>query len=360
MTDLRSLARERQARAADEAAAWRKLATADAPRTSLFRALRAAASGDWSDARAERAASDRHAELFGVDVAVGPHRFVIDREELRDISTATGAAGGFLQGSAVLGAMPARRGGSVIERLGARRLPAPATGTVARGIAPAATWLADETAQIAVADPLFGSASIRPHWVGARTNLSRNLLMAPSSEPAAADALLAAVEDASDAAALGGSGAAGQPAGIPRWATSISGASFNRGTARELERRILAAKGVRDPASVAFVAPAEVAETLGARAVTGGADATVWAGGLAEGSINGVRAVGTANAPASTIIAGDFSLFVIYEFRPIIVEASPFSNAQAFRTGSIEFRILTAVDFVAEHPQAFVVATGVS
>jgi hypothetical protein len=110
---------------------------------------------------------------------------------------------------------------------------------------------------------------------------------------------------------------------------------------------------------VAFVASAEVAETLGARAVTGGAD-SVWTGGLAEGSIGGVRAVGTANAPASTIICGDFSQLVIYEFRPLIVEFTPYASATAFRTGSVEFRILTAVDLIAEHPQAFCIASSVT
>ncbi|MFN9739262.1 MAG: phage major capsid protein [Pseudomonadota bacterium] len=359
MTDLKSLARERCARAAEAAATWRKLAS-DAPTSSLRRSMLAALNGDWSDAKAERAASDRLAAAFTGDLYMGPHRFVIDPTQLRDISTASAASGGALQGSAVLGSMPARRGGSVIERLGARRLPAPATGTVARGIAPAASWLVDETTAITAADPVFGSASVRPYWVGARTSASRQLLFAPQSEAALADAIMASVGDAIDAAAFAGSGVGGQPAGITRWATSISGTSFNRAGARELERRILAAKGVRDPGAVAFVASAEVAETLGARAVTGGGDATVWTGSLAEGSINGVRAVGTANAPASTIIAGDWSQLAIYEFRPLIVEFTPYASATAFRTGSVEFRVLTAVDFVAEHPQAFCVASSVT
>ncbi len=358
MTDLKTLARERCARAAEEAATWRKLFT-DAPASALRRSMLAALNGDWSDAKAEKAASDRLAAAYGIDLQVGPYRFVLDPMQLRDISTTTAASGGALQGSAVLGSMPARRGGSVIERLGARRLPAPATGTVARGIAPAATWLVDENAQITAADPVFGSASVRPHWVGARTSASRQLLFAPQSEPALADAITASVGDAIDAAAFAGTGVGGQPLGITRFATSISGTSFNRAGARELERRILTAKAVRDPASVAFVASAEVAELLGARAVTGGAD-SVWDGGLAEGSIGGVRAVGTANAPASTIICGDWSQLAIYEFRPIVVEFTPYASATAFRTGSVEFRVLTAVDFVAEHPQAFCIAANVT
>ncbi len=359
MNNLQTLARERHARAAAEAAQWRALST-DAPAFSLRRALTAAITGDWSDARGERAASDRLADAFATDRPLGAHRFVIDAAQLRDIGTATGASGGFLQGSSVLGYMPARRGGSVIERLGARRLPAPATGTAARGIAPAATWLVDETTPITAVDPIFGSCAVRPHWVGSGCRASRQMLMSPQSDPAIADALLASVNDATDAAALGGTSVGGQPAGIVRWATAIAGTSFNRATARELERRVLAAKAIRDPASVAFVGDASAAELLGARVVTGGGDATVWTGGLAEGQIGGVRAVGTANAPAATIIAGDFSQLVIYEFRPIIVEASPYGNATAFRSGQIEFRILTAVDFVAEHPQAFCVATALT
>jgi len=356
MTDLKTIAREKQARAALEAAIWKQHAD-PGPAFSLSRAMGAAMNDDWSDAKSERAASERLGRAFCGDLWQGRHRFAIDLCQLRTLASTPGSGGGYLQDTQLLGSLPARRAGSVVERLGAVRIPAPMSGTVARGAAPAATWLPDENSAIAAIDPIFGSSAVRPFWVGTRCIAGRQLLFSPESEAAIADAILAAIEDATDSAALGGTGAAGQPTGIASFAAAVTGASFNRAAARGMERTLLASRGVRDAAAVAFVAPPLTAETLGTRIATGSSDATVWTGGLADGAIFGVPAIATANAPTGTVICGDFSQLRIYEFRPVLVEMNPFSN---FRSGQVEFRVLTAIDIVATHAQNFVVATAVT
>lgn len=328
-------------------------------------ALEAAATANWRAAGAERDEVLRVADKFGVK-HVDDAEILIDPARLfgaqRDLNTGTVAAGGALAPTFNAANTDGLRPLSLVQQLGARVVIDPRPTAWPRISTPVtATWLAAELDAIPATDPAFSQRAAATRWVGALTRVSRQLLLQSPVAGVIERELLQAIATAIDAAAFGGSGAGGQPTGIALTAGvgTTSGTSFNRASARAMQRIVSNAGGLRDLTSVAFVTTNAVGELLGERAVTAGDEAGVFAGALHDGRMAGVRAVCTPNCPAATVIYGDFSGLVVHLAGPVKVVANAYTGA-GFRSGSYDFRLLLQADIVIPAPAQFCVASTVT
>jgi HK97 family phage major capsid protein len=330
---------------------------------NIASAIAAADAGDWRNARAERDHMLRLAESFGAPEP-DKHTILIDPTAhlLRDLNASTGSAGGFLVQPVVAAAAGALRPTSAMAQLGAQFMVGGKIMRWPRITGQATTqWLASESDAISESDPVFGERAANVYWVGAMTDISRQLLLQSDAPTVVEAELLNAVLTAIDQAVLGGSGAAGQPLGLAGTSgvAAVTGTGFSRAAAREMQRVVHAAGGIRSPESVAYVMRPAVSELLGERAVIAGSDRTIFEGSMLDGTVVGARAVVSQNAPASTILFGDFSQIVVHFREPVRVQVSGFDPTK-FRTGVSTFRCLAAVDVVVRQPAAFAVAASVT
>ena len=305
----------------------------------------------------------RHGEN-GVDpkrtIVVPPQIF------LRDMKTVPGAKGGFLvqTDTEALGVIDALRPLSAVLRAGAQsvggftsNVAAPRqTGTAT------VTWQAGEGASISAADPALGQLSIVARTVIAIVNFSRQLMV---QAPRLLDAMLtrelgAAIATELDRVALQGSGASGQPIGILSTPSipTVSGTSLAVAGLLSFQRKMLDNNGMSTPLSFSYITTPAVAELLAQRTnFATGTSAAVWQGSLAQGTILGAPAYATPNMATASMVAGDFSRLLIAEFFDG-VELS-FQHA-SYGAATIAARAMLTCDVAVEHPNAFVISTGIS
>jgi HK97 family phage major capsid protein len=179
------------------------------------------------------------------------------------------------------------------------------------------------------------------------------------AERLAFNELAAALATAADAAFLAGSGAEGQPQGIvgATGVGSVTGTSIADAGLLELQSDVLTANALKAPTSFGHCTTPTVAKLLASRQRFTGTDSPLWQGALADGQVAGARAIATNSAPASTIVAGDFSMALMLLWPGLLLAADPYTG---YRTGVVTLRAMLSLDFVLLRPTGFSVAVSVT
>ena len=207
---------ERQAKApAVSAPASIGMDSGEVERYSLFRAIRAAASGDWREAGLERAASAAVAEQLGR----APRGFFVPMEVQRTLTTGGTGTGAELVGTDHMGNLfiDALRTRSVVIGSGATMLTGLRGNVDIPRLAGSATfyWLA-EGGTVTASDPPTGVLALGPKTIAGGVQMTRRLLMQsdPSVETMVRNDLVRGAALAIDLAAIEGTGLSNQPTGI--------------------------------------------------------------------------------------------------------------------------------------------------
>lgn len=311
----------------------------------------------------ERREHQRLCDLAGTEPdGMGAVR--IPGHALRDLDTSTGQG---LTGTIATGGeyVESLTGDSAALRLGVRVLPVPlntAVFAVPRSSAgPTAYWLGTETTEATESQPTIGSVAANPKIVAAYVELSRQLILqAPNAENVVRAELRRAAAAALDAAILAGSGGAGEPLGIvgTPGVGAFTGASLDQAALRNAQADLATAKAITDPSKLAYVTTPAVAETLSKRARVASSDRMLWEGASHDGTVEGLRAISTASAPAATAILGDWSSCWVAEFAGgLVLEVDAYSK---FSIGVVGVRLLLPVEVLLARPAAFTVAESVS
>lgn len=275
----------------------------------------------------------------------------------RDLNLGSPTAGGNLVGSPRGATLPTLGGASLVEALGATIVLLPqgnVPGIPASSAAVTAGWVTGEGQPVGQSEPTFALRSLSMKTVGAYAVFTRKLLKAAG---AAADQIVReemtkAIARALDAAALGGSGAGGQPTGL----TGVSGTHSQSGTSLawagiQNQLQALGDAGVRDE-FIAFVGTPSVRELLAQREKAAGSG-LVWDGR----SIAGFPAVADAACPAGTLLVGDWRQLVIALQPGVQFIVDPFTFSTS---GAVRVVALLDCDVQVLQPAAFSKATSVS
>ncbi len=296
--------------------------------------------------------------------------FCIDGRDLAGYAVRTpdtvgvASQGGYLVGTENVSFVELARPRSVIGTLGATLLPGLVGNVGLPRVITSVTmgWQANETGGPSDGGHAFGEVSLAPKQVSANVKISRQLLLqsSPAASALIANDLLAAVGQALDVAALGGSGAAGQPAGLVNWAGigSVSGTTLSNSGVIDLQGAV----GARLGPFGGYAASLTVAKLLAKRFKdASNTTAYLWEGGLWGGVVAGEPAVASDNVPASTMVYGSWDQLIVGQWGPLQVEVSPFGTSAAdFQAGLVSLRILTFIDAACRDPKAFAAATSVT
>lgn len=224
---------------------------------------------------------------------------------------------------------------------------------------PTTYWLTNEATAITESQPTIGQISLSAKHVGAVTDLSRLLrIQAPAVDALLINSLVGSIAVAVDAAALGGTGASGQPTGIHNTSGvgTFSGTSLAWAGLVESQADVLSGLEI-DVRRCGYVAPAATAQTLMSRQKFTATDATLWGGTLGDGVMAGCRAIASNSAPAGTLTFGHWPSLVIGTFGYLTLEVNPFAN---FAAGIVSMRGILAVDIAVRRAADFTVAASVT
>jgi HK97 family phage major capsid protein len=221
---------------------------------------------------------------------------------------------------------------------------------------PSATWLSTEGTAAPTSDPIFGAAALTPKNVASFFQFSRALLVA--APPAVFDSIVLSelargLAAGVDAALIAGSGAAGQPLGIVRTAGVFaqSGTSLGFAGITTMIEAVEAA-GLADPTRAGFVLGTSAAKLMRQRERAAGSGAI-----FADGRVDGFRGLATRNAPADTIVFGDWARVALAEWGVLEVGADPFTG---FKSAKIAARAILSTDVWVKQPGAFAKAESVT
>lgn len=324
-------------------------------RFSIVRTVSAAAADglrdgfefEMSQELARRAGTqhDRHRPFVPWSALMGARAMVVG----------TGSAGGYLVSEPTSPAVNALFPHSTVVRLGAQvwsglvgDINVPRVSGNATGY-----WLG-EVGTATESAPTMGQIQCSPRRPGAYAAMSRNLLRTPQSEAMIGAHLLDLVGGLVDKSVYNGTGT-DQPVGILNAAgvTLTTGTAYDNAAA-QAQVKVAAAANVQDINIRAVGAPA-VRELLAKRASNGTGSPYLWSGGMLA---NTVPAVVSGNAPASTVIVGDFTTIVLpFWGDGLQLEVNPYAQFQA---GIVGFRVLPLFDVAVTQPAAFAVSTGLT
>lgn len=198
-------------------------------RYSLLKAVRAAATKDWSKASFEQRVSEDARNLYGReskghftipdDLLCDPN-FWPNMRTQRDMTVGTGSAGGYLVGTDHLAGM-------FVEMLRNKSVTAQAGAFIMDGLVgdidiPSQTgggtwyWIDNESEDTTESALTLGSITGSPKTVSGRIDLTRRLLLqsSPSAEALVRGDMQKGITLAVDLAAINGAGSSGEPEGI--------------------------------------------------------------------------------------------------------------------------------------------------
>ncbi len=275
----------------------------------------------------------------------------------RDLVVAVGSAGGYLRPTDVREAVDILRPWSVTTKAG-MLVESGLVGDVAfpkvtQKTTPA--WLSNEAQQVTPSTPTLSQVAMTPKTVGDVVVFSRQLSRQTNADRFVGRELLRTIGSAIDQAVFNGSGASGQPLGILNTSgvQTQSGTTLNAGTATM--KRKTAEANVNDE-QIAFISTPAVRETLEGRERATGGGRFVWH----EDLVADRRAYVSTDVPTATMISGDWSLIYLGIWGDAFaLEINPF-DPNAFKTGTIQARILMTCDVAVLHPSAFVAATAIT
>lgn len=279
----------------------------------------------------------------------------------RDLTVATGSAGGFLVQTANLGFIDILRNRSVIMSMGATRLGG-LQGNISipkQTTAGSITWLANEAATITETNQVFAQVALTPKTVGGYTELSRLLLLQsnPAAEGLVMSDLAAIVALEVDKAGLNGSGASGQPLGIigTSGIGGVVGTSLAYAGIVEFQTDVAAGNALTG--NCGYVTTPVVAGLLKQRVKFTSTASPLWEGQLLDGNVDGYRGLASNQVPASDVLFGDFGQVIVAEWGVLELDINPYANFQA---GIVGVRAIYTVDIGVRYPSAFSLATSVT
>jgi HK97 family phage major capsid protein/HK97 family phage prohead protease len=339
-------------------------------RYSLVKAIRAAATGDWSDAGFERECSRALEQQTGQRA----RGFLMPQNlQMRATNYATGSAttGGNLVATDLMANqfIDALRNRLVITELGATYLPG-LVGNVAiprRASLTSTYWVAEGSA-ITASGGTVDQVTMSPKTVGALSSWSRiaGLQATPELEQLIRNDMVAQVASAIDLAAINGSGSSNQPrgvlnvSGIGSVVGGTNGATISFDALADLKREV--AIDNADVDTGAFLTNSKVEAKLmklvsgGSQEYfygpTAGAPATVWGRKFAVSNlVPGTLTKGSASGTCSAVIYGNFNDLLIGLWGTTDVLVNPFGSG--FSAGDVEIRIMQTCDIAVRHPESF-------
>ena len=274
----------------------------------------------------------------------------------RDLTTSTGAGGGFLtKGTSPKTISEAVQAQTVCNKSGAQfHKPEGDWSSIPKRVTPATAYWVDPVGGTAPTESngTFGVIPISSKEIAASVDWTRPLQVQTGGlvETMLLAELTQATAVGLDKAALIGSGSASEPPGIVNMLGigSTSGDAFAWATALEMIRMIEAANLF----PTAFVFSPATAKLLRGRQRFTGVDTPILAGGM----IGDVPAFVTTSMPDDTIIAGDFrQLLILAESLQLLV-----NRITRAREAIIEVTAIQFCDIAVRNPAAFAVATSVS
>ena len=348
------------------------LSGAEQGRYSLIKAIRAAATGDWSDAGFERECSRALEQQTGRSARgfMFPANLQMNRASQL---AGTANVGGSVVETQLLAEqfIDALRKQLRVAELGATMLPG-LVGNVAipRRTSTQNTYWVAESGTITAAATNFDQVSMTPKTVGALSSWSRilELQSTPAIEQLLRQDMVAQVATAIDLAAINGSGSSNQPrgvlntSGIGSVVGGTNGATITFDHLADLKREV--AIDDADVPTAAFLTNSKVEAKLSkAQATTGqylidpagvasGAPTTVFGRRFAvSNQVPGNLTKGTASGTCSAVLYGNFADLLIGMWGATDILVNPFGTG--YTNGDVEIRIMQTVDIAVRHPESF-------
>ena len=336
------------------------LTTNETNKFSMWRAIQAVSSGDWTHAGFELAASRAVAEK--VQRTPKRNSFFIPMEvqqrEVMKRDASVAGTGAYLVATENQGFVELLRNRMVVRQMGATVL----GGLIGNVTIPKQTagatayWLASETTQITEGNQTFGQLALSPKTVGAYTEVSRLLQLqsSPDIDGLIMSDLAKQVGIAGDLAALNGSGSGGQPAGLigTSGAGSVSMGSFDYADILNFQEDVAAANALEG--SLGYVTTHAVASLCMQRVKFASTASPLWEGNLKDGTLAGFKAMSSNQIPSGDMIFGDWSQLVIGEWGVLELAVDDKANFQAGISG---IRCFYTMDVGVRIPAAFSIGT---
>ena len=349
------------------------LTRAEQGRYSLIRAIKAAATGDWSDAGFERECSRTLEQQTGRTARgfMFPANLQV---RTANYTTGTASAAGNLVATDLLADqfIDALRKRLMVAELGATMLPGLVGNIeIPRRTGLTATYWVAEGSNITAAAGTFDKVSLSPKTVGALSSWTRvmQLQSTPAIEELIRADMVAQVAAAIDLAAINGSGSNNQPTGILNTSGigsvvgGTNGATISFDHLADLKREV--AIDNADVPTAAYLTNAKVEAKLsklqasgsgeyllGPASFAGDTPATLWGRRFAvSNQVPGTLTKGSASGTASAVIYGNFSDLLIGMYGATDILVNPFGSG--YQAGDVEIRVMQTVDIAVRHPESF-------
>ena len=212
-----------------------------------------------------------------------------------------------------------------------------------------AVWHATETTAPSPTDQVFEQLSLRPKLCSASTTVTRQLLVQGGIEGIVESDLRAAIAEAVDVAALGGSGTGGVPKGIA-----------NNASVKAITGTALAWSGVLDFAVNAgdldcsgYATTAAIYKLLANRARLSGGSIPI----INDQTIDGRPVRQSSAVPAGAMIAGPWPQLLIAIWSGVQILVDGFTGMQA---GLVTIKADLMLDVGVRNPAAFSVASSIT
>lgn len=318
-----------------------------------------------SRATPEARASNRVAERLDRAPAPGC-MFVPVRTAARDMTVGTASAGGHLVGTSVAPGdtfTAALRAHSITAALGVREIALERVNATLPNVTGdiSAYWLTNEGTGITEGGLTFAVGTATPKTVGAYFEASGQLIkqITPAGEAFVLNELGRAVAAAVDAALINGSGSNGEPTGIlgTSGIGAQSGASVDWDAIADTIGDVEAANGAVSADAIGWAVAPDAAKILRKR------DAATAAGRflLANGQIDGRRAVVSNSIPSATALFGDWSGVALVTWGALeigIMRAD--AGSTLFSRGLVGVRCMWSLDVAVLRPPSFCKLTSIS
>lgn len=342
---------------------------ADIRQYSLVRAINAAATGDWRNARLELEASEAVAKRMGISPQglFVPYDWMAGGEQ-RDLVKGTSTAGGHTVATNLLSQnfIDLLRNRMVLQQAGITVL----SGLVGDVAIPRQTggatayWVAESGAPTE-SQQAFDQVTMNPKTLGAFTDMSRKLLKQSSLDVEAFVrmdlAMIQALEI--DRAGLHGSGSSNQPTGIAATSGigSVAGGTNGLAPTRthlvNLETEV--AQDNADVGNLAYVTNTKVRGKLKLTEVASNTGIWTWQDGPTP--LNGYRALvsnqvsstltkGTSSGVCSAIFFGNWRDLIMGMWGGLDLMVDPYT---ASTSGTVRVIVLQDVDIAVRHPESF-------
>ncbi len=328
-------------------------------RYSLMKAIRASATGDWSNATLEREASQEVAKRTGRDGRTANSFFMPYEVQQRDATV--GGTGQYLVATQNQSFIELLRNRMVAYQMGATRM----SGLVGNVTIPKQTvgatayWLSTETTSITEGNQTFAQLALTPRTVGAYTQISRLLQLqsSPDAESLILSDLAKQVAIAADLAVLYGTGTE-QPTGITQTAsigTLASGTSFDMADILEFQTDVAGNNALNS--SFGYVTTPAIAALCLTRTTFTGSAKALWEGSVLDGMMGGFKAMASNQMTAATMLAGSWDTCVVGEWGVLELAVNPNDN---FAQGLTGLRAMFTMDVGVKYAGAWSYGTSLT